>query len=82
VRVGTNTLGGQVVSVLGPGLERHYYAHLDRFGSVREGDIVQPGDVLGYVDNSGVQTRMGRDVSGGTVRHGQVAARRVFLWIF
>src|SRR5688500_13281936 len=26
-RVGTNRLGGQVVFVLGPGFERHYYAH-------------------------------------------------------
>jgi murein DD-endopeptidase MepM/ murein hydrolase activator NlpD len=53
VRVGTNRLGGQVVTVLGPGLEWHYYAHLDRFGSVREGDLVQPGDVLGYVGSTG-----------------------------
>ena len=53
VRVGTNRLGGHVVSVVGPGLESHYYAHLDRFGSFREGDVVQPGDVLGYVGNSG-----------------------------
>ena len=53
VRVGTNRLGGQVVGVLGPGLEWHYYAHLDRFGSFREGDIVRPGDVIGYVGNTG-----------------------------
>jgi murein DD-endopeptidase MepM/ murein hydrolase activator NlpD len=52
-RVGTNRLGGQIVGVLGPGLEWHYYAHLDRFGSFREGDLVQPGDVLGYVGNTG-----------------------------
>jgi peptidoglycan LD-endopeptidase LytH len=52
-RVGTNTLGGQFVSVLGPGLERHYYAHLNRFGEFRAGDIVHAGDVLGYVGNTG-----------------------------
>jgi murein DD-endopeptidase MepM/ murein hydrolase activator NlpD len=52
-RVGSNGLGGHVVGVLGPGLEWHYYAHLDRFGVFREGDIVQPGDVLGYVGNTG-----------------------------
>jgi murein DD-endopeptidase MepM/ murein hydrolase activator NlpD len=52
-RVGTNGLGGQIVWVLGPGLERHYYAHLDRFGTFREGDIVNPGDVVGYVGNTG-----------------------------
>jgi murein DD-endopeptidase MepM/ murein hydrolase activator NlpD len=52
-RLGTNRLGGQIVGVLGPGLEWHYYAHLDRFGIFREGDIVQAGDVVGYVGNTG-----------------------------
>jgi peptidoglycan LD-endopeptidase LytH len=52
-RVGTNRLGGQVVWVLGPGLERHYYAHLNRFGDVREGDRVEAGDVIGYTGNTG-----------------------------
>jgi murein DD-endopeptidase MepM/ murein hydrolase activator NlpD len=52
-RVGENRLGGQVVGVLGPGFEWHYYAHLDRFGTFREGDVVQVGDVLGYVGNTG-----------------------------
>jgi len=52
-RVGTNTLGGQVVFVLGPGLESHYYAHLSRFGRIHPGDMVAPGDVLGYVGRTG-----------------------------
>ena len=52
-RVGTNALGGQVVWILGPGLEAHYYAHLDRFSEIREGDVVQAGDVVGYVGRSG-----------------------------
>jgi murein DD-endopeptidase MepM/ murein hydrolase activator NlpD len=52
-RIGTNRLGGQVVGVLGPGLEWHYYAHLDRFGAYREGDVVNAGDVLGYVGTTG-----------------------------
>ena len=51
--VGTNRLGGQVVWVTGPGGQAHYYAHLDRYGSVRAGDIVQPGTVLGYVGDTG-----------------------------
>jgi murein DD-endopeptidase MepM/ murein hydrolase activator NlpD len=53
LRVGTNRLGGQVVWVLGPGGQRHYYAHLDRYGDVRAGMRVAPGAVLGYVGNTG-----------------------------
>ncbi|MEO8033118.1 MAG: M23 family metallopeptidase [Acidobacteriota bacterium] len=53
MKVGTNELGGQIVKVLGPGLEWHYYAHLDRFGSFRAGSVVKSGDILGYVGNTG-----------------------------
>ena len=52
-RVGTNRLGGQVINVLGPGRQVHYYAHLDRYGAFREGDAVMPGEILGYVGNTG-----------------------------
>ena len=52
-RVGTNRLGGQIVGVLGPGFEWHYYAHLSGFAAVREGDLVRPGDLLGYVGDTG-----------------------------
>lgn len=51
--VGTNRLGGQVVWILGPGLERHYYAHLNRYGLFREGDRVEAGDIIGYAGNTG-----------------------------
>lgn len=53
LRVGTNALGGQVVWVLGPGAQRHYYAHLDRYGDVHAGMRVAPGHVVGYVGNTG-----------------------------
>lgn len=53
LRVGTNRLGGQVVWVLGPGGQRHYYAHLDRFADVSAGTQVRAGTVLGYVGNTG-----------------------------
>jgi peptidoglycan LD-endopeptidase LytH len=53
MRVGTNKLGGHVVWVLGPGLERHYYAHLSRYGVFRAGDRIQAGDVIGYAGNTG-----------------------------
>lgn len=52
-KVGTNHLGGQVVWVLGPGLERHYYAHLSRFGNFRPGDRVEAGAIIGYAGNTG-----------------------------
>lgn len=51
--VARNNLGGNVVWVVGPGGWRHYYAHLERWSGVRDGDWVEPGTVLGYVGNSG-----------------------------
>ena len=52
-RVGTNNLGGRVVWILGPGLERHYYAHLSRYADVRAGDRIEAGTVIGYAGNTG-----------------------------
>ncbi|GGY36676.1 M23 family metallopeptidase [Pseudoduganella albidiflava] len=52
-QVGTNSLGGLVVWVIGPGGQRHYYAHLDRYADVKEGMRIQAGRVLGYVGDSG-----------------------------
>jgi len=52
-KVGTNHLGGQVVWVLGPGLERHYYAHLSRSGAFRTGDRVEAGAIIGYAGDTG-----------------------------
>ncbi|HUR79116.1 MAG TPA: M23 family metallopeptidase [Thermoanaerobaculia bacterium] len=53
VTVGHNRLGGRIVRVLGPGGYWHYYAHLERFGPVREGQLVDAGTVLGTVGDSG-----------------------------
>jgi murein DD-endopeptidase MepM/ murein hydrolase activator NlpD len=53
MRVGTNALGGNVINVLGPGRQVHYYAHLDRYGAFKAGDFVYPGNILGYVGNTG-----------------------------
>jgi peptidoglycan LD-endopeptidase LytH len=69
-RVGANRLGGLVVGVLGPGLEWHYYAHLDRFGPFKEGDVVNPGDILGYVGNSGNARTTPPHLHYGIYRHG------------
>jgi murein DD-endopeptidase MepM/ murein hydrolase activator NlpD len=46
-------LGGNVVWIFGPGGQRHYYAHLERFADLRPGDLVMPGDIVGYVGNTG-----------------------------
>lgn len=47
-------LGGKQVWVLGPGMERHYYAHLDDWAEgLGERQVLQPGDVIGYVGTTG-----------------------------
>ena len=46
-------VGGKVVWVLGPAGHNHYYAHLDRFGTVSRGERIQAGTLLGYVGNTG-----------------------------
>lgn len=53
LNVGTNNLGGKVVWVLGPGGQRHYYAHLDHYAAIQPGDRVVPGSEIGYVGNTG-----------------------------
>jgi peptidoglycan LD-endopeptidase LytH len=53
MRVGTSRLGGQVVWILGPGFERHYYAHLNRYATFRSGDRVEAGEIIGYTGNTG-----------------------------
>lgn len=50
---GIRSLGGRTISVVGPGGFRHYYAHLEAWAGFDRGDFVEPGDVLGYVGNSG-----------------------------
>ena len=51
--VGTNSLGGRIVRVLGPGGEWHYYAHLETFAAIRPGQVVERGAILGSVGDSG-----------------------------
>jgi hypothetical protein len=53
LRRGHNALGGKVVWVLGPGGQRHYYAHLDRFAPLAVGERVRPATVLGFAGNTG-----------------------------
>lgn len=54
VRIGDAGIGGKSVSVLGAGGRTYYYAHLDGYAEgLRVGTIVQAGDVLGQVGNTG-----------------------------
>lgn len=53
LNVGPNTLGGRTVMILGPGGQRHYYAHLERYPALGRGDWIEAGDVVGYVGDSG-----------------------------
>jgi murein DD-endopeptidase MepM/ murein hydrolase activator NlpD len=47
-------LGGKQVWILGPGRERHYYAHLDGWAQgLREGQTVAPGALLGHAGTTG-----------------------------
>ena len=53
-KVGENNLGGQTVSVIGPGGRIYYYAHLDRYApGLNVGDSVTTRTVLGYVGTTG-----------------------------
>jgi peptidoglycan LD-endopeptidase LytH len=51
--IGSNSLGGLVVTVVGHGNRRYYYAHLSRYGNIEEGAWVNAGMVLGYVGKTG-----------------------------
>lgn len=53
LNVGPNGLGGRTVMILGPGGQRHYYAHLERYAALERGDWVEAGQVVGYVGDSG-----------------------------
>jgi peptidoglycan LD-endopeptidase LytH len=53
VSTSPNPLGGRCIVVLGPGGQRHYYAHLERHGRFETGDWVRAGDTIGFVGNSG-----------------------------
>ena len=54
IRVGTNNLGGNIVSVAGAGGRMYYYAHLDSYADgLAVGKQIRAGDLIGYVGNTG-----------------------------
>lgn len=57
IRSGTNTLGGNIVFVVGPGGVRYYYAHFDSVAQgIEPGKEVTTDTVLGYVGTTGNAT--------------------------
>ena len=54
VRIGDYGIGGKHVWVLGPGGERHYYAHLDDWApGLHQHQVVRAGEPLGMVGDTG-----------------------------
>lgn len=51
--IGQDRLGGNIVRVLGPGRQVHYFAHLDSIAPLERWQVVRAGDVLGFVGNTG-----------------------------
>lgn len=52
--IGENNLGGQTVSVIGPGGRYYYYAHLDSYAAdISIGDEIPAGTILGFVGTTG-----------------------------
>ena len=54
MRIGTNTLGGNAMSLKQPDGTYFYYAHLSRFADgLVTGSTLKAGDVIGYVGDTG-----------------------------
>ena len=53
LNIGPNGLGGRTVMVLGPGGQRHYYAHLEKYPELKRGQWIEAGTVVGFVGDSG-----------------------------
>jgi murein DD-endopeptidase MepM/ murein hydrolase activator NlpD len=54
IKVGTDTLGGTKLWLVGASGTRYYYAHLSGYApGLVENKVVQAGDVVGYVGNTG-----------------------------
>ena len=53
-RVGTDTLGGRKLWLVGSSGTRYYYAHLSGYApDIAEGRVVEAGELVGYVGNTG-----------------------------
>lgn len=80
IRKHTNRLGGQVLYLRSPnGRYAFYYAHLDNYApGIETGVVVQQGDTLGYVGNSGNARHTVSHLHFQVIEAGSRANRRVF----
>lgn len=53
IRVGSGTNSGIYVSTANPGGETFVYMHLARAADIEEGDVLDAGELIGYVGNTG-----------------------------
>lgn len=52
-QIKSNSLGGLVLWIRGLSGTSYYYAHLSAYANVTEGQLVRPGQLVGYVGDSG-----------------------------
>ncbi len=52
-RIGTSNLGGNIVFTVGAGGRRYYYAHLEDWADIEEGQWIDSNTVIGFIGNSG-----------------------------
>jgi murein DD-endopeptidase MepM/ murein hydrolase activator NlpD len=77
-RVGTDSLGGRVVTVLGEGPALYYYAHLDDWApGLRVGQRVERGTPLGIVGNTGNARTTPTHLHFGVYRVGLISSTAV-----
>lgn len=53
IGIAQDRLGGHTVRILGPGRQVHSFAHLEAFADIRRRQWVRPGDIVGFVGNTG-----------------------------
>ena len=53
IRVGDGSSSGKYVSTANPGGETFVYMHLSDVADIDEGDVLEEGDLIGYVGNTG-----------------------------
>ena len=59
--------GGYRIGILAPSGGYFYYAHLDSYADIKEGDRVKAGDVIGFMGDTGYGVgRYKREISGAS----------------